>query len=134
MLLGSAKDEHYSCFHFPTAEFLPSFFQLKVSKFLNEFMKLSFLPKYEWKISALCSEGRNLDNFLFIFWEKRWLHKFILKMSDLSSGLKKVSKYYKLIIFIKFLLFNLYYRFYYTTAYMYCHVELFHKSENTENH
>ena len=47
---------------------------LKVSKFQNEFMKSSFLPKYEQKvvkISALCSEGRNLDNFLFIFWEKR---------------------------------------------------------------
>ena len=31
-------------------------------------MKSLFLPKYEWKIvriSALCSEGRNLDNFLW---------------------------------------------------------------------
>ena len=48
--------------------------KLKVSQFQNEFMKSSFLPKYEQKIvriSALCSEGRNLDNFLFIFWEKR---------------------------------------------------------------
>ena len=44
---------------------------LKVSKFQNEFMKSSFLPKYERKISALCSEGRNLDNFSFVFWEKR---------------------------------------------------------------
>ena len=33
-------------------------------------MKSSFLPKYEQKISALCSESRNLDNFSFIFWEK----------------------------------------------------------------
>jgi hypothetical protein len=36
-------------------------------------MKASFLPKYQKKfvwISALCSEGRNLDKFLFIFWEK----------------------------------------------------------------
>ena len=45
---------------------------LKVRQFQNEFMKSSFLPKYERKIvriSALCSEGRNL--FLFLFWEKR---------------------------------------------------------------
>ena len=41
-------------------------FQLKVRQFQKEFMKLSFLPKYEQKIvriSALCSEDRNLDNF-----------------------------------------------------------------------
>ena len=47
---------------------------LKVSKFQNEFMKSSFLPKYERKIDrifALCSEGRNPDNFSFVFWEKR---------------------------------------------------------------
>ena len=47
---------------------------LKVSYFQNEFMKLSFLPKYEQNIigiSSLGSEGRNADNFLFIFWEKR---------------------------------------------------------------
>ena len=47
---------------------------VKVSYFQNEFMKTSFLPKYEQKIvriSALCSEGRNPDNFLFVFWEKR---------------------------------------------------------------
>ena len=39
---------------------------LKVSQFQIEFMKSSFLPKYEQKIvriSALCSEGRNLDIF-----------------------------------------------------------------------
>ena len=47
---------------------------VKVSEFQNEFMKSPFLPKYEQKIvriSALCSEGRNPDNFLFVFWEKR---------------------------------------------------------------
>ena len=47
---------------------------LKVRQFQNEFTKSSFLPKYEQKIvriSALCSDGRNLDNFLFVFWEKR---------------------------------------------------------------
>ena len=46
---------------------------LKVSKFQNESMKASFLPKYEQKIvriSALCSEGRNLDKFLFVFFGK----------------------------------------------------------------
>ena len=49
---------------------------LKVRQFQNEFMKSSFLPKYKQKIvriSALCSEGRNLYDFLFIFWEKRCL-------------------------------------------------------------
>ena len=43
---------------------------LKVRQFQNEFMKSSFLPKYKQKIvriSALCSEGRNLDNFSFVF-------------------------------------------------------------------
>ena len=49
-------------------------------------MKLSFLPKYEQKIvniSALTTQGRNPDNFSFVFWEERWLHKLILKLSDL---------------------------------------------------
>ena len=35
------------------------------------------------KISALTTQGRNPDNFSFVFWEKRWLHKFILKQTDL---------------------------------------------------
>ena len=53
---------------------------LKVRQFQNEFMKSSFLPKYEQKIakiSALTTQGRNPDNFLFVLWEKQWLHKFI---------------------------------------------------------
>ena len=65
---------------------LPSRCALKVRQFQNEFMKSSFLPKYEQKIvmiSALCSEGRNLDNSLLVFWEKGWLHKLILKLTDL---------------------------------------------------
>ena len=47
---------------------------LKVRQFQNEFMKSSSFPKYERKIvriSALCSEGRNPDILLFVFWEKR---------------------------------------------------------------
>ena len=59
---------------------------IKDSYYKNEFMKSSFLPKYQQKnvrISAMCSEGRNSDNFSFVFWEKQWLHKFILKLSDL---------------------------------------------------
>ena len=43
---------------------------LKVSKFKNEFMKSSFLQQYEQKnvkISALTAQGRNPDNFLFVF-------------------------------------------------------------------
>ena len=49
-------------------------FSLKVSKFQNEFMKSSFLPKYEpniGRISALyCAtlQGRCPYNFWFIFW------------------------------------------------------------------
>ena len=35
------------------------------------------------KIFALTAQGRNPDNFSFVFWEKWWLHKFILKYSDL---------------------------------------------------
>ena len=51
-----------------------TFDTLKVSKFQNEFVKPSFLPKYEQKIvkiSALTivhtTQGRNPDNFLFVF-------------------------------------------------------------------
>ena len=49
-------------------------------------MKSSFLPKCEWKIvmiSALTTHGRNPDIFFFVFWEKWWLHQFILKLTDL---------------------------------------------------
>ena len=35
------------------------------------------------KISALTTQGRNPHNFLFLFWVKRLLHKFILKLTDL---------------------------------------------------
>ena len=61
---------------------------IKVSTFQNEFLKSLFLRKYEpniVRISALyCTtlQGRNPYNFWFIFWEKRWLHKFILKFTD----------------------------------------------------
>ena len=52
------------------AKFLRS---LKVRQFQNEFIKSSFLPKYEpkiVKISAITTHRRNPDNFLFVFWEK----------------------------------------------------------------
>ena len=58
---------------------------LKVTKF----QKSSFLPKYQPKIVRIsplqCGtiQGRNPYNILFIFWEKRQLHKFILKFTDL---------------------------------------------------
>ena len=54
-------------------------------------MKSSFLPKHKQKIvriSALFSEGRNPNNFLFVFWEKRWLHEFILKLTDVCTTMK----------------------------------------------
>ena len=60
--------------------------KVKVIYFQSEFMKSSFLPKYKRKIvriSAPTTQGRNPDNFFFVFWEKRWLHQFILKLTDL---------------------------------------------------
>ena len=56
---------------------VPPSSSLKVSYFQNDFFKSSFLPKYEQKIvriSAMISEGRNPDNFLFVFWEKKEIH------------------------------------------------------------
>ena len=43
---------------------------------------------WQWNLATIIclltfSEGRNLDNVLFKFWEKRWLDKFILKLTDL---------------------------------------------------
>ena len=55
-------------------------------------MKSMFLPKYEpniARISALyCGtvQVRNPYNIWFIFWEKRCLHKFILKFTDLQQS------------------------------------------------
>ena len=66
---------------------------LKVSKFQNEFRKSLFLLRYERKIVripalwCLITQGRNPDNFSFIFWEKRWLRKFFLKFTDLYWSL-----------------------------------------------
>ena len=65
---------------------------LKVSKFQNEFLKSLFLPKFLPKMNQkdFCPvfhsgtvQGRNPYNIWFIFWEKQWLHKFILKFTDL---------------------------------------------------
>ena len=61
---------------------------LKVSKFQNEFLKSSLLPKYEPNIVRISSlycaiQGRNPYNFSFIFWKKWWLHKFILIFTDI---------------------------------------------------
>ena len=50
---------------------------LKVNKFQNEFMKSSFLPKYEPNIVRICAlycaklQRRNPYNFWFIFWQKQ---------------------------------------------------------------
>ena len=75
------SDSSFSISFFSRRQYWP--LALKISLFQNVFMKSSFLPKYEQKIvriSALCSEGRNIDDFLFVLWEKRWFHKFILKL------------------------------------------------------
>ena len=45
---------------------------LKVSKFQNEFMKSSFSKNINKKLSGFLPntlQGRNTDNFMFIFWE-----------------------------------------------------------------
>ena len=63
---------------------------------MNEFMKSSFLQKYEpdiVRISALyCTtlQGRNPYNCWLIFWEKWWSHKFTLKFTELYIlGIKR---------------------------------------------
>ena len=87
--------------HFYVINFLLR--MLKVRQFQNEFVKSSFLPKCEQKIvriSALTTQGRNPDNFLFVFHEKRWLHKFILKLSDLWVALPhNVAKFLNCCLF-----------------------------------
>ena len=51
--------------------------RLKVRNFQNEFIKSSFLPKYEPNIIRISAtyyatlQGRNPNNFWFIFWNKR---------------------------------------------------------------
>ena len=48
-----------------------SWMALKVRRFQKEFMKSWLLPKYEQKnveISALTIQGRNPDNFMFVYW------------------------------------------------------------------
>ena len=61
---------------------------LKVSKFQNEFMKSSFLPKCELKIVRICAlqcgtvQGRIPYSVWYIFWEKGWPLTFILKFTD----------------------------------------------------
>ena len=64
--LGQQNQVKYKIQNFFFVPVLPI---VKVKQFQNEFMK--FLLKDEQKIfriSAQCSEGRNLDNFLFVFW------------------------------------------------------------------
>ena len=39
-----------------------------------------------FKISALCSEDRNSDNFLFVFWEKRSLHESFWDLLTFRAG------------------------------------------------
>ena len=46
------------------------------------------------KISALTTQGRNPDNFSLVFSEKQWLHKFILKLSDLGCDFRLVIDLY----------------------------------------
>ena len=55
---------------------------INVSKFQNEFNKLSVSPN-ERKIVRISAVSVAQYNFSFIFWEKGWLDKFILKFTDL---------------------------------------------------
>ena len=74
MLQSSFTDYFYAHHKLTTMSNQHFFLFLKVRQFQNQFMKSSFLPKYKQKknvrIFALCSEGRNFDNFLFVFREK----------------------------------------------------------------
>ena len=59
---------------------------LKVSKNRNDFKKTSFLPKPTKLLSEFLpydKVGRNPDNNLVDFWEKRCLHKIISVFTDL---------------------------------------------------
>ena len=66
---------------------------LKVRQFGNEFLKLLFLPKYEEKSFKYfwTVQKKNVRSFFgriygapICFWFYRWLHKFILKLSNLQ--------------------------------------------------
>ena len=62
----------FHVFHFKKNLFIIVY--LKVSKFQSEFMKSSFLQKYEpniVRISALYCATQQGRNFWFIFWERR---------------------------------------------------------------
>ena len=62
--------------------------------------------KFEMISALYCAslQGRNPYNFWLIFWEKRWLHKFILKFTDLYYFFNCLSwKFFNNIIFSAFL-------------------------------
>ena len=58
------------------------FERLKVSYFQNQFMKSTFLQKYKQQIVCVVRA-----EILTVFWEKRGLHKLILKLTDLYDFL-----------------------------------------------
>ena len=62
------------------------FFNTKGQLFSEWIYEDKTSPKKRTKICKdFCphSQGRNPCNFLFVFWEKFYLHKFILKLTDL---------------------------------------------------
>ena len=69
------RDEYLACLaNSFTCAIVSLLAMLKVRQCQNEFMKSSFLQKYEQiivKISALTTQVRNPENFLFVFWEKQ---------------------------------------------------------------
>ena len=75
--------------HFPKS-YAKKKTRLKVSKFQNQLMKSSFLPKYEQKHTT----GQKSWQFFVHFLEKRWLHKLILKFTCLYwSARQSQSKF-----------------------------------------
>ena len=56
------------------------------------FSRPVFLPNFELKIARISAlycvilQGRNPCNIWFVFWEKQWRHKLILKFTDLSAS------------------------------------------------
>ena len=69
------------CKKLSTFEFWLELAWLKVSKSQNKFMMSPFLPKNKRNI-ALPWMQKSLQYFV-CFWEKWWLHKFVLRFTDL---------------------------------------------------
>ena len=60
-----------------------------ISKCLYEIIVWTKIPTKILIISALKGQGRNYQNFWWCLWSKRWLHKDILKLTDLYQEFQR---------------------------------------------